>query len=177
MLKSIIASVVASVVVVAVIMVAFPSTQTVIERVGANPGPEFYSHLFAKQGVTAGGYVATTTDYVTVSYTTQAKDFASLPTVFSILPNINTTITLDASSTLAMIPVVGDATTIYVRNASTTAGATITFAAKNSSLDLQFAEATGGDLVLSGLDWAKVTFIRTAALTVTVIFDEMTEAD
>jgi hypothetical protein len=44
------------------------------------------------------------------------------------------------------------------------------------------AEATGGDLVLSGLDWAKITLIRNsttlnATSKVTAIFDEMTEAD
>ncbi|MFA6314979.1 MAG: hypothetical protein WC648_01235 [Candidatus Paceibacterota bacterium] len=142
---------------------------------GAMAGPDvFYRSSFHK-GLTVGGYIATTSTAAT--YTTNSADFAAIPTVVLWTPNVNTTVTLNATSTFYYVPDVGDVATVYLQNASSTAGATITLAAQNASVDLQFAEATGGDLVLSGLDWAKLTFIRQSTNKVTVIFDEMTEAD
>lgn len=132
-------------------------------------------HQFFDSGSTDGGIVSTTTTAAT--YTTLARDFATTPAVISWLPNLNTTVSLSSTSTLVYVPKVGDSVTIFLRNASTTAGSSITFAAVDAGVDLQFAEATGGDLVLNGLDWAKITFIHTATNLVTVIFDEMTEAD
>lgn len=149
--------------------VQFPSN----EGYGAAVSPN--THSFFNAGFTSGGVVATTTTAAT--YTTVAKDFAGTPTVWSINAGLNTTISLSGTSTHAYIPNVGDVANIYVRSATTTAATTITFAAEDIGVDLQMAEATGGDLVLEGLDWAKVTFIRTSANLVTIIFDEMKEAD
>lgn len=143
------------------------------QPVGASTDSSF--HQFFRQGLTAGGRVATTSTAAT--YTTSARDLAQTPTVYSWLPNKNITVSVSGTSTQPLIPNVGDVATVYFRNASTTAAATITFAAKDAGVDMQFAEATGGDLVLAGLDWAKVTFIKTSTHLVTVIFDEMTEAD
>lgn len=142
---------------------------------GSGSGQNVGFRQFFTQGLTVGGNSATTSTAAT--YTTAAKDFRNEPTVISWLPNVNTTVSLSSTSTLSYVPNVGDAATVYLRNASTTAGATITLAAIDANLDLQMAEATGGDLVLNGLDWAKVTFIHTSTYLVTVIFDEMTEAD
>lgn len=153
-------------------LVARPTTQPIV---GANPGTDFYNHTSFLQGATFGGAVSTTTTGAT--QTTVVNDFRQTPTVISWNPNLNTTISLSSTSTFPYIPNVGDTATIYIRNASTTAGATMTFAALDANVDLQFAEATGGDLVLNGLDWAKVTLIHTSTYLVTVIFDEMTEAD
>lgn len=151
------------------------SSTTVREIVGSGSGQYNSSRQFFQQGATFGGANATTSSVST--YTTDQRDFANQPTVVSWLPNVSTTLSISSTSTLAYVPNVGDTATIYWRNASTTAGSAITFAAKDLGLDMQFSEGTGGDLVLNGLDWAKITFIHTETNKVTVLFDEMTEAD
>lgn len=130
---------------------------------------------FFGDGATIGGTVMSTTSAAS-SYSITAAELARTPQVIRWLPNLNTTLTISSTSTLAYVPNIGDTAEIYLLNASTTQASTITLAA-GTGLDLQFAEATGGDLVLNGLDWAKLTLIRGAANTVTLIFDEMTEAD
>ncbi len=148
---------------------------TIPFNAGSSAGTEHSFRESFSGGASFGGSSATTTS--TASYTTVARDFGGLPTVISILPNLNTTITLSSTSTLAYVPNVGDTADIYIRNASTTQAASITFAAADANLDVQFAEATGGDLVLTGLDWEKVTLIHTSQFLVTAILDEMTEGD
>lgn len=145
------------------------------EKLGGFPGGDIHSRLFLNNGYTAGGRSATTSTAAT--YTTVQKDFSGLPTYLDWTPNVNTTVTINATSTHGYVPRIGDVATIYLRNASSTAGSAITIAAENASVDLQYTEATGGDLVLNGLDWAKLTFIREDTNLTTVIFDEFTEAD
>jgi hypothetical protein len=137
--------------------------------------PDVYVRTFFNAGLTQGGRLATTSTAAT--YTTIRKDFGTLPSVLSWTPNLNTTVSLSSTSTLAYVPHIGDVAKVYVLNASSTALSSITFAAVDANLDLQFAEATGGDLVLNGLDWAELTIIRQSAYKVTVIFNEFTEAD
>lgn len=138
-------------------------------------GLDKFARNFFQRGLTEGGNMSTSTGTIT-TYTTSRTDFTGTPAVISWLPNANQTVTVTPTSTLDYIPHVGDVANVYLRNASTTAAATLTLAA-GTGVDLQFAEATGGDLVLNGLDWAKLTLIRTSEYVVTVIFDEMTEAD
>jgi hypothetical protein len=139
-------------------------------------GNDFGSRIFAREGITAGGSVLATTSAV-ATYTLVASEFVKTPQVINWLPNLNTTLSISSTSTLPYIPNVGDTAEVYFRNASTTLAATITFAAKDAGVDIQIAEATGGDLVLNGTDWAKVTLIRTTQNLVTVIFDEMIHGD
>ena len=174
-MKNILISAGVAVLVVVLGFVVFAPKPNVITDVVGGSGQNQSFRGFFMQGATFGGNTATTSTAAT--YTSVAKDFRNEPTVISWLPNVNTTVTLSSTSTLAYVPNVGDVATVYLRNASTTAGATITLAAADANLDLQMAEATGGDLVLSGLDWAKLTLIHTSTYLVTVIFDEMTEAD
>lgn len=90
-------------------------------------------------------------------------------------PNVNTTLTFPASSTMAnFLPNVGDEKTVTFRNASSTAAATITFA-EGTGGDLQILEATGTDLVLEGLDIARVTFQRKNNSDFLMLFSEYTE--
>jgi hypothetical protein len=141
---------------------------------GAIPGGDVYTHLNAHNGITVGGRLATTTTVIS-AYTTTQKDFKGLPTYWDFNPGVNLTLTINATSTHGYVPNIGDVSKIYLRNASTTAGATITLAAEDSSVDLQ--TETGGDLVLNGLDWAELTLIREDTYKTTIIFDEFTEAD
>ena len=144
-------------------------------QIGAVSGPDVGFRMFLNGGVTVGGRNATTSTAAT--YTTVQKDFNGLPTYLDWTPNVDTTITFNATSTHGYVPQVGDVAKVYLRNASSTAASTITLAAENGSVDLQYTEATGGDLVLNGLDWGELTFIREAANTTTIIFNEFTEAD
>lgn len=146
-------------------------------KLGAAAGPDVYFQTLFHGGLTQGGNRATTSLASLATYTTRAADFQGVPSVYQWNNGVNMTVTLSGTSTHEYIPQVGDVSTVYFRNASSTAGSTITFAAENAGVDLQFAEATGGDLVLNGLDWAKLTLIRTSANLVTIIFDEFTEAD
>lgn len=165
-----------SLVVVVLALLVFPRVTNISNPVLGGSGQDVSARQFFQGGATFGGVVAATTT-TAATYTTSPRDFGGAPTVISWLPNVNTTVSLSASSTREYIPNVGNVATIYLRNASTTAAASITLAAVDAGVDLQFAEATGGDLVLNGLDWAKITLIHTSTNLVTVIFDEMTEAD
>ena len=91
-------------------------------------------------------------------------------------PNVNTTVTLPATSTLTtLVPNSGDIQSFWFYNASSTAAATITIAA-GTGIDLQKNEDTA-DLAINGLDWAELIFIRQADTDVTVIMSEFIEAD
>lgn len=133
-------------------------------------------HAFFGDGVTIGGTVFSTTS-TAATYTVTATELSRTPQVIQWLPNVNTTLSISATSTFAYVPNIGDTAEVYFRNASSTDAATITFAAAGDGTDLQMAEATGGDLVLNGEDWAKITLIRGSRNLVTVIFDEMIEGD
>ena len=143
--------------------------------VGGSAGPDHYVHENFNAGMTVGGRLATTTALAT--WTTQASDFNGTPTYWDVLGNIDTTISISATSTHAYIPNIGDTAKLYLRNASSTAAATITLAAVDANTDLQFVEATGGDLVLEGLDFAELTLIRESNYLVSVLFNEFTEGD
>lgn len=144
-------------------------------KLGAVSSPENYTRFFFNSGLSSGGNLATTSAATLATYTTAARDFNGTPSVIQWNNGVNMTISISSTSTFAYVPKVGDVANIYFRNASTTAGSAITFAAVDANVDMQFAQ--GGNLVLNGLDWAKVTLIRTSTNLVTFIFDEMTEAD
>jgi hypothetical protein len=160
-----------------VVVIAFQFNREPVKVLvpGSSSGTEHSFREFFKGGITTGGITATTSTATT--YTTVAKDWPTEGTVLSWLPNVNTTISLSGTSTNALVPNVGDTAEVYFRNASSTAASSITFAAADANADLQFTEATGGDLVLNGLDWMKITVVHTNQFLYTFILDEMTEAD
>lgn len=149
----------------------FPDVQI---PAGANPGPDNQNHQYFNAGSTDGGRVATTS--TAAAYTLVAKDLASLPTYVDWLVNVNTTVSLSATSTFGYVPNVGDVAVIYIRNASSTAAATLTLAAVDTGVDLQKNEDTS-NLAIEGLDWGRLTIIREATNLTTVIFDKYIEAD
>lgn len=178
--KNIIFSALTAVCVSALVFVSLPG-KTIVQNIQGEPSvgasassQDTYSYQWFRGGLATGGSYATTSTAATYTVTAGTLKEAN---VILWTPNVNTTLSLTATSTHALVPKVGDVANVYLRNASSTAGATITLAAANANVDLQMAEATGGDLVLSGLDWAKLTIIRTSNYLVTIIFDEMTEAD
>lgn len=156
-----------------------PAAPVASEHAVGAAGSDFTQLVHFYNNITVGGTILATSS-TAATYTISAQELAGAPKIISWTPNVDTTLKFSASSTRAYVPNVGDTAQIYIRNASSTAASSITFAADDTAVDLQFAEATGGDLVLNGLDWAKVTLIRNAGngvSQVTVIFDEMTEAD
>jgi hypothetical protein len=116
--------------------------------------------------------MATTSTAAT--YTLLNSEIANAQTVFW-NPSANVTLTLPASTTISFIPNTGDTRVIWLQNASTTAGATITLAA-GAGIDLQKNEDTA-DLAVAGLDWVKMTFIRKNNTDIAVMLEEVTEAD
>lgn len=121
-----------------------------------------------------GGITASSTTNATE--TLLATDF-DVENFIDYTANIDTTLTLPATSTLsAMIPNAGDTRDVILRSATTTAATTITLAA-GTGIDLQFVEATGGDLVLNGLDVGILKFIRQANTDILVLWNEYTEGD
>ena len=163
-----------AVVVVAIIATGAYLYPKVTQPLGAVPGPDVQDHMYLNGGSTNGGRVATTSTRAT--YTLVAKDVASLPTYIDWLVNVNTTVSLSATSTFGYVPNIGDVAVIYIRNASTTAGATLTLAAVDSGVDLQDNE-DGSTLSIDGLDWGRLTIIREATHLTTVLFDKFIEAD
>jgi len=168
---------VAVLIIIAIGGYSFPKGETVVEKLGASSGPEHFDRQSFRSGSTDGGRVATTSPEGATAYTTASKDFNGTPTYIDWLPNNNITVSISGTSTHQYIPNIGDVATVYLRNASTTAASTITLAAVDGGVDLQYTEATGGDLVLNGLDFGSLTLIRESANLVTVLFNEFTEAD
>lgn len=123
----------------------------------------------------SGGIRATSTTNATE--TLLASDF-DVENYIDYTANINTTLTLPATTTFAtgFLPNAGDTRQVTLRSATTTAATTLTLAA-GTGIDLQFAEATGGDLVLNGLDVGVITFIRKANTDILALWNEYTEAD
>ena len=133
-------------------------TNTVERIVGSTSSDS--SHKWFGDGVTVGGdYLATTTGVTLSSYTLIAQELVN-KTVLAINPSVDLTLKIGATSTAQLVPNIGDTAIVYLRNASTTAAATITLAAVDTSTDLQ--ENQGGNLVLAGLDMGTITLIRTA---------------
>jgi len=121
-----------------------------------------------------GGITATSTTNATE--TLLASDF-DVENFIDYTPNLNSTLTLPATSTLStFIPNAGDMRRVIFRNASSTVAATLTLAA-GTGIDLQFVEATGGDLVLNGLDIGEMTFIRETDTDIIALWNEYTVAD
>jgi hypothetical protein len=150
-------------------------TERVIQQVGGVSSDS--SHKFFGSNVTVGGTVLSTSTSK-ATYTITRTEFED-KSLLKITPNVDLVLSLDATSSYSSIPNIGDTLVVYVKNASTTAAAGLTLAAKDDLLDLQKNEDSA-DLKILGLDWAKLTYVRTALSgpgQVSVLFDEMTEAD
>lgn len=156
-----------------------PVIERTVEKV-ENVGKSLTSERqFFTSGATLGGKkIATTTGVTLSSYTLTQSEIENV-SVLAINPSAELTLNIGATSTYSSIPNIGDTAKMYLRNASTTAAATITLAAVNAEVDLQKTQSAG-DLVLLGLDYMELTFVRQALsgnAQVAVMVNEMTEAD
>jgi len=130
-----------------------------ISPVGAVPGPNVYQRTYFHSGFQSGGDVMATTS-TAATYTLLQSEIDGDVTYISWTPNVNLTLTTMASTSMDFVGNnTGDTRTYTLYNASTTAAATITFAA-GTGVDLQ--EAEGGSVIVNGLEGATLTFVRKA---------------
>lgn len=172
-----------AVIVVAIIAIGayqYPSGKEVVERViekgiGAVVSPEVYDHVTLHQNYTKGGNQVATSSTAT-TYTLTTKEIRKDVSYVSWTVNVNTTLTTMASSSEPLSNLkTGESFELYFHNASTTAGASATFAA-GTGVDLQKNEDTA-DLAVTGLDVVKLTFIKKANKDVILLMEEFIEAD
>jgi len=145
---------------------------------GAISGPDVYFPMNFHSGFERGGsrYATTSTAAAYTLTNTEMTNRANDVYYIDWTPNVNTTLTTQASSSMTWLGSnVGDSREFWFRNASTTAAASITFAA-GTGVDLQKNEDTA-DLALLGLDLMKLTFIRMNSSDVYLALTEFTEAD
>ena len=141
---------------------------------GANPGPEKTERQYFLAGYQSGGekYATSTT---AATYTLVNAEFNGNTTYIDWNTGIDTTLTTMASTSMDWLGYfAGDEISYWFRSATTTAATTITFAA-GTGVDIQFGDATGDDLVIDGLDIAKLTFIRKADSDVLLLMTKYTE--
>jgi len=164
-MKNILISVGAAVVVMVFGFMFMP--RTVTQSFGANPGPDYYGVQSFFGGFLRGNYIATTTTGTAV--TLRVQDVMDKDTI-SVLQGGGSTLTYTffASSTAKQwLPKAGMTQDACFLNATTTAGATLTFAA-GTGIDLQVATSTGSaggamDLTIAPNATACFRFIRKAA--------------
>jgi len=126
--------------------------------VGGFPGTDVYQHVNFHGGISNGGTIwATTTDD---AITLTQGDIDDEVSYLQILPYENLTITTMATGSMGNIlsSIPGSKREYILHNASTTAASTITIAA-GTGVDLQ--EDEGETVVINGLEFARLTFIRT----------------
>lgn len=138
------------------------------DAVGAIAGHEFFERMkFFKNFVTGGTTFATTSTATSYTLTTTEIDFND--SYVSWNPSLDTTLTTMASSAAPFNSLaVGESVEQIWYNASTSAAATITFAA-GTGIDLQ--EDEGGTVIVNGLETARVTYVKKADTNVAVIVE------
>lgn len=145
--------------IIAVVGVFTPAGKSVVEQVGAVVGPDVYNHMTFHQSFTKGGtQVATTSTAAT--YTLTTDELRQEVSYISWTPGVSTTLTTMASTSnpLSLLKT-GESMEVYFYNASSTAAATVTFAA-GTGVDLQ--EDEGETVVVNGLEMARLTFVKKA---------------
>lgn len=165
-----------SAVAVLALLVAFvgvftPAGQGVVERVvGGVAGPEYFNTQNFRSNFTVGGantHYATSSTATAFTLTRASVDFDT--SYVSWTPNQNTTLTTMASTSFPFSNMaVGESFEQVWYNASTTAAATITFAA-GTGVDLQ--EDEGGTVIVNGLETARVTYLKKADTDIAVIVE------
>lgn len=124
---------------------------------GASVGPDFYDNVTFHQGSTNGGTQVATSS-TAASYTLTTNELRKEVSYISWTVNVNTTLTTMASTSAPLSLLrTGESFEVYFYNASTTAGATATFAA-GTGVDLQ--ESEGGTVIVNGLETARLTFFK-----------------
>lgn len=176
MKNTIIAAVTVSLIVSGIVAGVFTEKVTIDKRetvnVGAQVGPEHTEAQYFRGGVTVGGLnnLATSSTESTFTLTPSFVNY-KIPYV-AWNAGINTTLTLPNATTSSFGGMrVGESFEQVWYSATTTAATTITFAAPaGGGIDLQEPELDG-TVILNGLEFAIIRYIKTGAATVSVITD------
>ena len=140
----------------------------VSQPLGANPGPDFFNHLVFKQNFTRGG-TAIATSSTAATYTLTTSELRKESNYLSWTVNVNTTLTTMASTSAPFNGMsTGESFEVIFHNASTTAGATATFAA-GTGVDLQ--ESEGGTVIINGLEFGRLVFIKKANTDIAMVVE------
>lgn len=156
-----------------------PTVTTVVEKVkditsyGAQSGQEQYSRQTFKAGFQNGCELYATSS-TAATFTLTAKEITGDRCFINWTPNVNTTLTMMSTTTMDWLGnVPGDSREFILRNASTTAAASITIAEGTGS-DFQKNEDVA-DLAVVGLDTMILKFVRKADSDVMIFISEFTE--
>jgi hypothetical protein len=144
-----------------------------VVSVGGQSGQEQFSRQYFHSGFQYGceRYATSST---AATFTLTAKEITGDRCFLDWTPNVNTTLTLMATSTMTWLGKnAGDTREFLMRNASSTAAATFTLAEGTGS-DFQKNEDTA-DLAINGLDTVILKFVRKADSDVMIFIDEYTE--
>lgn len=136
------------------------AVQTVVEKTfGAAAGP-FHTEFQEFAGGFKKGGSTYATSSTAATYTLTSTEVREDRSYISWNANINTTLTTMASTSYPLSALkAGEEFSLNFYNASTTAAATITFAA-GTGVDLQ--EDTGEVVIVNGLEMARLTFLKKA---------------
>lgn len=171
-----IGTVVAGVLAVAALVVALLNGGTVVQTIGAQPGPDHTELQFFKAGLVDGGGVYSTT--TTVASETLTAAVLQKNKVIRMLGSSTAaaiTLTLPASTTMnAVLPKPGDYRTWVIENGYTAAATTTTIAA-GTGMDLQ--EPDGQNVVIGINNYAFLTCFREASTDIVCAVDETIPAD
>lgn len=142
------------------IVVPTTTKETVKEVVlGAAAGPEHTEHQIFRQNFTQGGDLVATSS-TAATYTLTSAELRDEVGYVSWTVNVDTTLTTMASTSEPFVSLKpGEIREVIFYNASTTAGATATFAA-GTGVDLQ--EDEGGTVIVNGLETARITYGKKA---------------
>lgn len=148
-------------------------TEVTAPSFGAQSGQDQNARQYFKAGF-QNGCQRYATSSTAATFTLTKKEIVGDRCFIDWTPNVNTTVTMMSTTTMDWLgknP--GDSREFIVRNASSTASATITLAEGTGS-DFQKNEDTA-DLAIQGLDTAILKFVRKADLDVMIFISEFTE--
>jgi hypothetical protein len=141
-----------------------PVGKTVVEKLGANAGPDHYNYEQFFGGMLRGSTHATTTGAAAIT----AQEFWVGYDTVRVTPIVgDTTLTFMASSSARnLVPKLGSMQETCVVNATTTAGIDLTFAA-GTGIDLKTASSSPTDLTIGPNGMACFRFVRGVGTTAT----------
>jgi len=139
--------------------------------VGASPGPEHTeTQYFLSNFSKVGNIVATTSDASTYKLTAREVDIDTSYVAWN--ASLNTTLTFPNATSAPFTRMrTGQSFDQWWYSATTTEATTITFAAPaGNGIDLQEPELDG-TVILNGLEFAKITYLKTGDSAVSIVTD------
>ena len=140
------------------------------DAVGAQVGPEYTESQYFRANFTVGnGSVATSSTEATYTLTTKYVDVDVPYVAWNV--GLNNTLTFPKATSAPFTGLrIGESFEQLWYSATTTAATTLTFAVPaGGGIDLQ--EDEGGTVIVNGLEFARLTYVKTGASAVSVIVE------